>query len=295
MGRTVLTGVAAGAVVFVGVAAQDVPVRFVPAELQDTAWLQRLGDAQGRGRRRRVPRFPVHRSPGRERHHVQAPNRRRRRQDVQGGALRSRQRHRDRRRRWRRPVRHLLREPGRRQPALEEPRGRKDSRTSPPPPAWPCRTRSACPRRLPTSTTTATPTCTSRRCAAATCSFENDGRGRFRDITAASGLDYAGHSSGAVFFDYNRDGRLDLFLVNVGRYTTNTIGGDGYKYYVGVRGRLLGPSQAGARRAQASCIATRAATASSTCRSRRASWTSPGRATRARSTSTTTGGRTCTC
>jgi hypothetical protein len=42
-----------------------------------------------------------------------------------------------------------------------------------------------------------------------------------------------GHSSGAVFFDYNRDGRLDLFLVNVGRYTTNTIGGDGYRYYVG--------------------------------------------------------------
>ena len=27
----------------------------------------------------------------------------------------------------------------------------------------------------------------------------------------------SGHSSGAVFFDYNRDGRLDLFLVNVGK------------------------------------------------------------------------------
>ncbi len=62
--------------------------------------------------------------------------------------------------------------------------------------------------------------------------FENDGHGRFRDISAASGLNYSGHSSGAVFFDYNRDGRLDLFLVNVGRYTTNTIAGDGYKYYV---------------------------------------------------------------
>jgi hypothetical protein len=62
--------------------------------------------------------------------------------------------------------------------------------------------------------------------------FENDGHGRFRDITAAAGLNYIGHSSSAVFFDYNRDGRLDLFLVNVGRYTTNTIAGDGYKYYV---------------------------------------------------------------
>jgi len=62
--------------------------------------------------------------------------------------------------------------------------------------------------------------------------FENDGRGRFRDISAASGLNYSGHSSGAVFFDYNRDGRLDLFLVNVGRYTTDTIAGAGYQYYV---------------------------------------------------------------
>jgi enediyne biosynthesis protein E4 len=62
--------------------------------------------------------------------------------------------------------------------------------------------------------------------------FENDGKGRFRDITTAAGLTYVGHSSGAVFFDYDRDGRLDLFLVNVGRYTTNSVAGDGYKYYV---------------------------------------------------------------
>ena len=62
--------------------------------------------------------------------------------------------------------------------------------------------------------------------------FENDGKGNFRDVTAASGLSYSGHSSGAVFFDYNRDGRLDLFLVNVGRYTTDTIAGAGYQYYV---------------------------------------------------------------
>jgi enediyne biosynthesis protein E4 len=62
--------------------------------------------------------------------------------------------------------------------------------------------------------------------------FENDGQGRFRDISAASGLNYVGHSSGAVFFDYDRDGLLDLFLVNVGRYTTNTTAGEGDKYYV---------------------------------------------------------------
>jgi hypothetical protein len=62
--------------------------------------------------------------------------------------------------------------------------------------------------------------------------FENDGHGRFRDISAGSGLGYVGHSSAAVFFDYNRDGRLDLFLVNVGRFTTDTIGGEGYTYFV---------------------------------------------------------------
>lgn len=63
--------------------------------------------------------------------------------------------------------------------------------------------------------------------------FENDGRGRFRDISVSSGLKYIGHSSGAVFFDYNKDGKLDLFLVNVGKYTKAVMGGDKYKYYVG--------------------------------------------------------------
>jgi hypothetical protein len=32
------------------------------------------------------------------------------------------------------------------------------------------------------------------------------------------------HSSGAVFFDFNNDGLLDLFLTNVGIYTTNEKG-----------------------------------------------------------------------
>ena len=53
--------------------------------------------------------------------------------------------------------------------------------------------------------------------------FENDGKGVFKDISTESGLGYTGHSSAAVFFDYDRDGRLDLFLVNVGIYTTDEI------------------------------------------------------------------------
>jgi hypothetical protein len=63
--------------------------------------------------------------------------------------------------------------------------------------------------------------------------FHNDGHGVFTDITAGSGLGYVGHSSSAVFFDYNRDGLLDLFLVNVGRYTSDRVitMSDGHKYY----------------------------------------------------------------
>ena len=61
--------------------------------------------------------------------------------------------------------------------------------------------------------------------------LENNGRGGFRDVSRKSGLDYVGHSSGAVFFDYDRDGRLDLFLTNVGSYTTDRVGPGGY--YVG--------------------------------------------------------------
>src|SRR2546429_9079527 len=51
--------------------------------------------------------------------------------------------------------------------------------------------------------------------------FENVGDGTFRDITAQAGLGYVGHSSGAVFFDYDGDGLLDLFLTNVGVYPPN--------------------------------------------------------------------------
>lgn len=53
--------------------------------------------------------------------------------------------------------------------------------------------------------------------------FENDGRGRFKDISRESGTDIAAHSSGSTFFDYDRDGLLDLYVSNVGVYTTNEI------------------------------------------------------------------------
>ena len=62
--------------------------------------------------------------------------------------------------------------------------------------------------------------------------FENGGRGHFRDVTAASNVGLSSHSSGSVFFDYNKDGRLDLLVCNVGRYTSDAKGAHGE--YVGL-------------------------------------------------------------
>jgi hypothetical protein len=58
--------------------------------------------------------------------------------------------------------------------------------------------------------------------------FVNDGTGRFADRTTEMGLEYRGHSSGAVFFDYDGDSWLDLLVTNVGRYTTEQKGPGGY-------------------------------------------------------------------
>lgn len=58
--------------------------------------------------------------------------------------------------------------------------------------------------------------------------FLNLGGGRFRDATQEAGLGYVGHSSGALLFDFDRDGSLDLFVANVGVYTSDTLGPGGF-------------------------------------------------------------------
>ena len=60
--------------------------------------------------------------------------------------------------------------------------------------------------------------------------FKNLGGGKFKDITAESGITVkrAAHSSGAIFFDFNKDGLLDLFVANVGVYTRNEKGRGGF-------------------------------------------------------------------
>ncbi len=68
--------------------------------------------------------------------------------------------------------------------------------------------------------------------------FENIGAGKFRDISAAAGVDYVGHSSGALFVDVDADGLLDLFVTNVGVYSSDSTGHGGY--YVGLEDAFFG-------------------------------------------------------
>ena len=68
--------------------------------------------------------------------------------------------------------------------------------------------------------------------------FKNDGHGHFKDISKEAGVDLSTHSSGAVFFDYDNDGLLDLLVCNVGQYTSNEKGANGE--YVGLRDAFHG-------------------------------------------------------
>jgi enediyne biosynthesis protein E4 len=62
--------------------------------------------------------------------------------------------------------------------------------------------------------------------------FLNDGHGHFKDISKEAGVDLVAHSSGAVFFDYDNDGLVDLLVCNVGKYTSDQRWPDGA--YVGL-------------------------------------------------------------
>ncbi len=62
--------------------------------------------------------------------------------------------------------------------------------------------------------------------------FQNLGKGRFENVTDKVGLTHVGHSQAAVFFDYDNDGFLDLFLTNTAEWTTDDFDKDA-KHWLG--------------------------------------------------------------
>jgi len=63
--------------------------------------------------------------------------------------------------------------------------------------------------------------------------FRNRGNGEFDEVTDESGTAYNGHSSAATWFDYDADGDLDLYVCNIGKFTTETISREANYFYQG--------------------------------------------------------------
>lgn len=57
--------------------------------------------------------------------------------------------------------------------------------------------------------------------------LRNEGNGTFKDVTAAAGLAHQDQSMGALFFDADLDGHLDLLVTNIGRNRFYKSRGDG--------------------------------------------------------------------
>ena len=49
--------------------------------------------------------------------------------------------------------------------------------------------------------------------------FHNEGNGKFRDVTADRGIQNANFGTSAAWLDYDRDGKLDLFVANYVQWT----------------------------------------------------------------------------
>jgi hypothetical protein len=64
--------------------------------------------------------------------------------------------------------------------------------------------------------------------------FENQGGGRYVDVTQRAGVGLIAHSQTPAFFDYDGDGYLDLFVTNSAQWTTDDYD-PVWTYYPGSR------------------------------------------------------------
>lgn len=72
--------------------------------------------------------------------------------------------------------------------------------------------------------------------------FRNEDNLQFLDVTVESGLELVGHSQSSVFFDYDRDGLLDLYVAQTAEWTISEFD-EQAGYYPGKSGIITAPKE----------------------------------------------------